>query len=159
MNQKPSNSQAPIQMAQHFLHLLDDVNRTQGMFMEEIAALRARILELEALRPEQRGSAQLPDIEGCAIYLESPEGLIQAWSGGAHEMYGYSVEEVVGCPVSTLLPAGRARSDKECFSSIFDRAGKDGRSFQVFSRDVALQDGNGRLLGRLHLDMFPESEP
>jgi len=158
MDQKQSGNQAPIQMAQHFLHLLDDVNRTQGVFMEEIVALRARIQELEAMRPEQRGSAQLPDIEGCAIYLESPEGLIQAWSGGAHEMYGYSVEEVVGCPVSTLLSAGPAKADKEG-RGIFERTGKDGRAFQVLSRDVALQDGDGCLLGRLHLDMFPEGEP
>jgi PAS domain-containing protein len=154
MHQKPITGPAPSQMAQRFLHLLDDVNQSQGLFLEEIATLRARIQELEGTRPEHQTSTNLPDIEGCAIYLESPQGSIQAWSGGAREMYGYTVEDVVGRPASMLSPAGCPGTERGHISDYSERIGKDGRAFRVLSHDVALQDGGGRLLGRLRLEML-----
>jgi len=144
-------SQVPAQMAQHFLHLLDDVNRTQGLFLEEISTLRARIQELESTPAEP---PSLSAIHGCAVYLETPEGFIQGWSCGAQDLYGYSVEEVIGRSVDMFLPENlrdsprTARSGTGCL-----RIRKDGHLIHVVSQETTIQDASGCVLGRLWLEL------
>ena len=71
----PSLSPRSTHMAQHFLHLLDDVFKSHGLFVDEIATLRARIKELETdLKYAAENGwppAKIPDIAGCAVYPET----------------------------------------------------------------------------------------
>ena len=39
-----------------------------------------------------------------AIITETPEGIITSWNKGAEQIYGYSVEEILGKNVSILEP-------------------------------------------------------
>jgi PAS domain S-box-containing protein len=52
--------------------------------------------------------ASIVDHSDDAIIGKSLEGTIVNWNKGAERLYGYSAEEVIGQPISILLPPGRA---------------------------------------------------
>jgi len=165
MNTDGINGQPPTQVAKHFLHLLDDVYRIHGIFLEEICALRARVQELEvvnaALAAGERPAEDLslmPDVKGCAVYLVSMEGLIHGWSGGAAELFGYSVEEVIGQPSEFLrVPLSANSQPRDCEDSSrpvpAPRRRKDGSTFEVYPHCTILLDEKGQAASRMHVDV------
>lgn len=44
-----------------------------------------------------------------AIISKSAEGYITSWNKGAERLYGYTSEEIVGQPVSILMPPEKKR--------------------------------------------------
>jgi len=147
--------QAPSQMARHFLALLGDVNRIHGMFMDEIATLQAQVAALETCKGSvAEPFLNVPDASGCAVYMVSKEGLIQSWSGGAGELYGYSVEEVVQQPWTVLQPGqeGSGSATRPCVQ-VAQRRKKDGRVFEVYFHHTVLLDGKGQACGRMHVEI------
>ena len=42
-----------------------------------------------------------------AIISKNPQGIIETWNQGATRLFGYTAEEVVGRPVTLLIPADR----------------------------------------------------
>ena len=52
--------------------------------------------------------AAIVETSDDAIIGESLDGTILSWNSGAERLYGYKAEEVVGRPVSLLVPPGRA---------------------------------------------------
>ena len=52
--------------------------------------------------------ASIVDYSDDAIIGKSLEGIIVNWNKGAERLYGYSAEEVIGKPISILLPPDRA---------------------------------------------------
>lgn len=154
------SGQTPAQVAKHFLHLLDDVHRIHGIFLEEISALRARVQELEVANAALAGMqgadvvSALPDVKGCAVYLVSMDGGIQGWSGGAAELYGYSVEEIIGRPSALLQAAPQdARGGDGQPSGTALRRRKGGAAFQVYPHCVVILDEKGRAAGRMHMEV------
>ena len=148
MSSDPPDGPNPAQTARHFLHLLDDVHRIHGLFLEEINTLKARVKELEQAN-SSLNAGFVPEVKGCAVYLVSNEGLIQGWSGGAAELYGYSVEEILGQPVVFLLP-GKAELGEVATTR---RIRKDGGIFEVVLHDMILQDEKGQATGRVHVEV------
>ncbi len=151
------NGQTASQVANHFLHLLDDVYRIHGLYLEEIQALKAHVKELEAAN-STLSSTFLPDVHGCAVYLVSMDGTIQGWSGGAAELYGYSVEEVLGQSVDFLKNGAEARTRarfawSEGRPPAFLRAHKDGRTFEVILHHTVLLDEDGCATGRMYVEV------
>jgi PAS domain-containing protein len=143
--------QAPSQVALHFLDLLDDVHRIHGLFLEEITTLRGRIAELEASKTpfvEANGTlGSVPDVPGCAVYLVSQDGTIQSWSGGACELYGYSVEETLGRDPAMLRPQPAPLLPAS------HRLRKDGRVFAVYLHHAVLPDQTGQACGRMCVEI------
>jgi len=151
----------PSQVAHHFLELLDDVYRIHGLFLDEITTLRARVAELEAAQASVLdGNGPLlhvPDVPGCAVYIVSQEETIKSWSGGACEIYGYSVEEVIGCPPAILRPSGANRDSSmpkvaPCIKA-YQRVRKDGRLFEVYLHHAVLLDKTGKACGRMYIEV------
>jgi PAS domain S-box-containing protein len=52
--------------------------------------------------------ASIVNYSDDAIIGKSLEGIIVNWNNGAERLYGYTAEEVIGKPISILLPPGRA---------------------------------------------------
>jgi PAS domain S-box-containing protein len=52
--------------------------------------------------------AAIVESSGDAIIGEDLDGTITTWNAGAERLYGYRADEVLGRPVSVLMPAGQA---------------------------------------------------
>jgi len=86
----------------------------------------------------------------CTIDLN---GNILSWNDGAEKMLGYRKEEIVGKPISTIIPEERARKELEHCLNIINKEGfftdyesvrltKDGNIIPVEITGVALRDEN-----------------
>jgi PAS domain S-box-containing protein len=64
---------------------------------------------LERLRAEEttRRLATIVETSEDAIISKNLDGVIQTWNGGAERIFGYTAEEVVGKPVTILMPPER----------------------------------------------------
>ncbi|MFH1262590.1 MAG: PAS domain S-box protein [Pseudomonadota bacterium] len=94
-----------------------------------------------------------------AIAALDPQELIRSWNRGAELMFGYSSDEIVGKPFSTLLPPEFIQSDEfERISIRFRKDGfarnallpavaKDGRTLTINMTRTAITDSEGGDLG------------
>jgi PAS domain S-box-containing protein len=92
-----------------------------------------------------------------AIIGKTLEGVITSWNHGAQRMYGYSAEEVVGRPISILVPPERSDDVPSILESIRRgervehyetvRASKDGRRLHVSVAVSPIKDPEGLVVG------------
>ncbi|MGA2538513.1 MAG: PAS domain S-box protein [Terracidiphilus sp.] len=66
------------------------------------------ITERKRMERSREELASIVDYSDDAIVGKSLDGIIVNWNKGAERLYGYSAEEVLGKPISILLPPGRA---------------------------------------------------
>ncbi len=69
------------------------------------------ITERKRVERSREQLASIVDYSDDAIIGKSLEGIIVNWNKGAERLYGYSAEEVMGKPISILLPPDRAGRD------------------------------------------------
>jgi PAS domain S-box-containing protein len=74
-----------------------------------IAIARQLGFGLERVRGEEamRRLASIVETSDDAIISKNLDGVIQTWNGGAQRIFGYTAEEVVGKPVTILMPPER----------------------------------------------------
>ncbi len=66
--------------------------------------LTERRRQEEALRhSEERFRLLLESVRDYAIIMVSPEGIVQSWNAGAHEITGYSANEIIGQHYGTFF--------------------------------------------------------
>src|SRR5574337_358195 len=92
-----------------------------------------------------------------AIIGKTPDGVITSWNPAATVMFGYTEEEVVGQPISILLPPDRRQEMDEILARIRKgervehyetiRKHKDGRLINVSLTVSPIYDAAGRLIG------------
>lgn len=107
---------------------------------------------------EQRAQlAAIVDSSDDAIIGKTLDGIIRTWNGGAERLFGYRADEVMGRPISVLLPPGRLGEEPEIIKRIqkgervdaFEtvRRCKDGRDIDVSVSISAIHDAQGRVVG------------
>jgi PAS domain S-box-containing protein len=77
--------------------------------------ISATVRDLTERKRVERGREQLAsivDYSDDAIIGKSLDGIILNWNKGAERLYGYLAEEVVGKPISILVPPSRFRRVK-----------------------------------------------
>jgi PAS domain S-box-containing protein len=98
--------------------------------------------------------ASIVDYSDDAIIGKSLEGVIVSWNKGAERLYGYSVEEVKGKPISILLPPGRADELTEIISKLHRgeiineetvRRRKDGKLIDVALTVSPIRNSRGQV--------------
>jgi len=92
-----------------------------------------------------------------AIIGKTLEGKIVSWNRSAEQLFGYGANEMIGQPVTRLIPAGRMHEERETLQSI--RAGKtvapfetvrltkDGREIEVAVTISPVKDAQGHVIG------------
>jgi PAS domain S-box-containing protein len=65
------------------------------------------ITERKRIERSREELASIVDYSDDAIIGKSLEGVVVSWNKGAERLYGYMAEEVLGKPISLLLPDGR----------------------------------------------------
>jgi PAS domain S-box-containing protein len=92
-----------------------------------------------------------------AIIGKTLDGIITTWNLGAEHLFGYCAEEMIGQPVSMLIPEARLEEETNILAQMrrgerFDhyetvRRHKDGHLIDVSLTVSPIQDGAGRLIG------------
>jgi PAS domain S-box-containing protein len=92
-----------------------------------------------------------------AIIGKDLDGNIQTWNAGAEKMFGYSAGEMVGHPITRLIPAERMEEESRILDKIkqgesvrhFDtvRLARDGRRIDVSVTVSPIRDATGRIVG------------
>ena len=100
--------------------------------------------------------ASIVESSDDAIFSKTPDGTILSWNKAAERMYGYHAEEIIGKPVSILLPltvpnevhdilARLQRGEKvDHFETV--RAAKDGHLLTVSLTISPIPDSNGWII-------------
>ncbi len=101
--------------------------------------------------------AAIVEASDDAIFRKTLDGIIVSWNRGAEKMYGYAAEEMLGRPISILVPPDCPDELPEILERIqhgesvdqYDtvRIRKDGRLIHVSLTVSPVHDATGRLLG------------
>jgi PAS domain S-box-containing protein len=101
--------------------------------------------------------AAIVDASADAIISKTLDGVITSWNAGATALYGYAPEEMIGKPVSLLLPPGhpnelpgilaRLCQGERVAPYLTQRVRKDGALVDVSLTVSPLRDAAGRLVG------------
>jgi diguanylate cyclase (GGDEF)-like protein/PAS domain S-box-containing protein len=112
----------------------------------------------QSTRPEDVLATLLETTED-ALLTFSLEGIIEAWSRGAEQLYGYSAEEMVGGRITCLVPANEiaphpamlcgVRQALAHHSETIERLHKNGSRICVFVKRAAIRGPNGKTTGIL----------
>jgi PAS domain S-box-containing protein len=101
--------------------------------------------------------AAVVESSGDAIISKTLEGIITSWNLGAERMFGYNAGEVVGKPITLLIPPERLDEEPTILRRIAAgeriqqyesvRVHKDGRRLDVSLSVSPVKDHNGRIIG------------
>lgn len=92
----------------------------------------------------------------AVVYMATPEGIVLSWSSAAQRMFGYAAEEIVGKPVTTLIPEELQGEERESMKRLArgeevryartDRVHQDGTRRTVAVTMVPVRDASGRVV-------------
>src|SRR6476469_6351672 len=92
-----------------------------------------------------------------AIVSKTLEGVIKTWNKGAERIFGWTAEEVVGKPITIIIPEDRLGEEPEILARMrlgeridhFEtiRQTKDGRLINVSVTISPVRDDNGKITG------------
>ena len=92
-----------------------------------------------------------------AIVSKDLNGIINSWNGGAERLFGYTAEEVIGKPITILIPPDRQAEEIEILGRIrrgervdhFDtvRRRKDGSLVEISLTVSPIKTADGRIIG------------
>jgi PAS domain S-box-containing protein len=119
--------------------------------------LQKSLIELQHTEEQVRNLAAIVESSDDAIIGKTTEGIITSWNSGAERIYGYAKEEVIGQPISILLPPDNGDDLRQ----MMDRIGRNERMehFEatrrckhgqrvVMSLTISpVKDGSGRVVG------------
>ncbi len=119
-----------------------------------------RVRAEEARRKTERAAQQLAAIVESshdAIISKDLNGIIQTWNAGAEHLFGYAAHEVVGKPITVVIPPDRLDEEPQILARL--RAGervdhfetirrrKDGRLVDVSLTISPVRDFFGNIIG------------
>jgi PAS domain S-box-containing protein len=119
---------------------------------------RKRVEEMLAKKEEAR--ARLADIvesAGDAIISKNLNGIVSSWNQSAERLFGYSADEIIGQPITLIIPPDRA-AEEAAFLARLRRGGsidhyetvridKSGRRIDVSVTLSTICDASGAVIG------------
>ncbi|HEY4579453.1 MAG TPA: PAS domain S-box protein, partial [Candidatus Acidoferrales bacterium] len=129
-----------------------------AMLCEQLVAERTN--DLERTRQAEQAARQLSAIvtsSDDAIIGKTLDGTIVSWNAGAERMYGYSADEMLGRPISSLVPPELAAETPDILERVQRgervehletvRVRKDGRRIDVSLTISPIRDPEGMVTG------------
>jgi PAS domain S-box-containing protein len=101
--------------------------------------------------------AAIVEASSDAIISETPDGAITSWNKGAERIYGYKADDIIGKPISILVPEGypddiplilkKIRQGENIIYHKAKRVRKDGKLIDVSLTVSPIKDLTGRVVG------------
>ena len=101
--------------------------------------------------------AAIVESSNDAILSKDLHGIIQTWNAGADRLFGYRAEEVIGRPITLLLPPERIQEEEQILERLLSgqrvehletvRVTKDGRRIDVSVTVSPVKDQDGQIIG------------
>jgi len=101
--------------------------------------------------------AAIVDSSNDAIISKSLDGVITSWNESAERMFGYRAAEVIGKPITVLIPPDRLMEERDILEQLrrgeriehYDtlRLRKDGTQLHVALTISPIKDADGRIIG------------
>jgi PAS domain S-box-containing protein len=130
--------------------VLDDGEPGVTIFFDDVTE-RRRIEEAHSQL------AAIVEASSDAIISETPDGAITSWNKGAERIYGYRVDDIIGKPISILVPKGypddipmilkKIRHGEDLIYHKAKRVRKDGKLIDVSLTVSPIKDLAGRVVG------------
>src|SRR5579871_918053 len=129
-----------------------------------IAQLQRQALALEVTLERDRKLQQsiahmaaIVESSDDAIISKDMEGIIQSWNAGAERIFGYAPEEVIGQPVSIILPPERLEEEQRILATLrrgeridhfeTQRLTKNGERVEISLTVSPIRDADGLVIG------------
>ncbi|MGH9320738.1 MAG: PAS domain S-box protein, partial [Vicinamibacteria bacterium] len=130
----------------------DELSQLKGLAAQaDLAIARNELLD------SHRRLAAIVESSDDAIISNTLDGTIMSWNRGAERLYGYRSDEVVGKPISLLVPAEhedevpmileRVRKNQNIEHFETRRRRKDGQSIDVSLTVSPIKDADGNVIG------------
>jgi PAS domain S-box-containing protein len=137
---------------------------TQVLGSDAFASLDARLREgadlaqaTSALAVERARLAAIIDSSDDAIVGKTLDGIVTSWNAGARHVFGYAAEEMVGQPITRLIPPDCTDDLATILAAIrrgervdhyeTQRVRKDGRRIHVSLSVSPIKDSSGAIVG------------
>jgi len=124
---------------------------------ERTAELVQRSQDLEIQTAERQRLAAIAESSHDAIISKDLDGRITTWNLAAERMFGYSQQEVLGKPMTVIIPPDRLDEEPRILAQIIRgeiidhfetvRIGKDGKPIEVSVTVSPIKDRAGRIIG------------
>ena len=101
-----------------------------------ISRIARDITHQKALEREAFRLAAIVESSEDAIVSKDLNGIVQTWNSSAERMFGYSAAEIIGRPISLIIPPGRHGEEDHVLQSI-----RAGRSIEHFETIRQRKDG------------------
>lgn len=115
------------------------------------------LVDLTERKNKESELASIVDSSTDAIISKDMNGIIRSWNSGAERLFGYAPDEIVGKPVTLLIPPDRQDEETEILSRL--RAGeriehyetirrrKDGSPVDISLTISPVRNADGRIVG------------
>ena len=133
------------------------INRMPGDGPPTFAGFVRDITERKRAEEVNARLASIIECSDDAIVSKNLKGIITSWNPGAQALFGYSAQEIVGQPMTRLIPPDRSSEEPTILERLargesidhFEtvRIAKDGRTIDVSVTISPIRDGQGRIIG------------
>ncbi len=128
-----------------------------GMVAALVYLAQRHLTEHARAERSQARLAAIVESSDDAILSKDLNGIIQTWNAGANRLFGYRAEEVIGKPITLLLPPERLQEEEQILARVRSgqrvehletvRVTKDGPRIDVSLTVSPVRDRNGRIIG------------
>ncbi len=115
------------------------------------------VTDRDAADQAARRLASIVESSDDAIVSKDLDGIVTSWNVGAERLFGYSADEMIGRPITTIVPADRQDEEPHILSRLrrgerLDhvetvRRRKDGRLIDVSLTISPLRNADGKVVG------------
>jgi PAS domain S-box-containing protein len=129
-------------------------------YISETKRLRVYGSDISESKRAEAAAAQLAAIvesSDDAIIGKDLNGVVTSWNAGSERLFGYTADEMVGHPITRLIPSGRQQEETEILGRIrrgksvthFDteRVCKDGKMVSISVTVSPIKDSTGKIIG------------
>ena len=123
----------------------------------DITERREAELQIRNSEARYRGIAAIVESSDDAILTKDLQGVITSWHRGAERLFGYTAQEVIGKPVTILIPAERHHEEPMILARIRDgeridhydtvRRRKDGSLVDISLTVSPIRNAEGEIIG------------